>query len=1601
MSSIDERVVQMKFDNAQFERGVKDTTSSLEKLKKGLSLDGAKKGLSNLANAGKNFTLGGIGNAVQGIAGKFTALGIVGVTALANIANKAVNAGITLGKSLTVDPIMDGFREYELKMGSIQTILANTAKHGTGLDDVTASLDELNEYADKTIYNFGDMTKNIGLFTNAGIDVGPATSMIKGFSNAAAASGTSSQGAAGAAYQLSQAMSAGTIRLMDWRSLTNVGMGNKNMQEGILEIADAMGTFEGTGITATEAGEDFNGSLEKQWLSADVMSSYLQIMAGDMDAAAMSAMGLSDAQIKSFQAQQKTAEEAATKVRTFTQLVDTLQEAVGSSWAETFDILFGDFNEATELFTNVSETLGGMIDSFGDERNKLLTGWDELGGRDVLIEALANAFEALMGIIKPIGEAFREIFPPMTAQTLMGMTEALRDFTESLKVGEGTAGLIKRTFAGFFAVLGIGWEIVKAGVGMLFELFGVVQDGSGGFLEITAGIGDFLVALHKAIKEGDGAAKVFGILGGIIKTIIGVVGGAVAVIVGFGKALAGVFKGGAFEFDMGGFNPLSGILDKIIGRFEKFGPVVDKAVGAAKAFGSIISQVWGVLTKGDFTGGFLDEDSPIIDTLFKIRGYLEQFWEWLKGFFAGFDFSTMLDTINTGLFAGLLLIFSGGIEDLKGLFGGGEGGFLSSISDMFDGVTGSLEAMQTSLKADTLIKIAGAIALLAAAVLVLSLIDSEDLTVALVAISAMFTQLGIAMKVFEGIASGPGMLKMPLLATSMILLAVAINILALAVRQMSGLSWEELAKGLLGVGGALLLLAGWAKLMDKQSGPLLRASMAMIVVGAAVHILASAVKKFSGMSWEDMLQGLAGVGGVLLAVAAFGRIGGGGTLKGAISMAIVGGALHILVGPLKKLGELDQDVLIQGLIGIAGAMLVMAAGMSAMSGSIAGAASLVVASAALWILVPLLVTLGEMSWNEIGKAATMLAGSLLIIAGGMYLMTGIIAGAASMLVAVAALWVLVPLLVEMGNMSWEDIGKAATMLAGSLLIIAGGMYLMTGALPGAAALIVVAAALRILTPVLMALSTLSWNELLIGLSALAGVFLVLGVAGLLLTPVIPTLMGLGAAVMLLGLGAGLAGAGMLAFALGFTALAASAAINGVIIIQLVKDLIGLIPYAAEQVGLGLIALAEVIIAAQPVWIQAIVTVIQALLEAIRTLAPDVVNTVMELIMLLVDTIVTYVPVLVEKGLELLLGLLRGIRDNIQQVVEVGLEIIENFIKGVANGLPKLVDSAYNAMITFIDELAATIENNQARMEAASRRLAEAIINALIGGIGAFIGGVRSAWKDKVGNAISDAKSAVVSRAKTLASNIVSGLKDSFIGKIASFASSVKTKVGGAISDAKSYVVGRAKALASGIISGMRDGITGGASRIASAARTAAGSALDAAKRKLGINSPSKEFIKIGRWSDEGFAVGLDKYAGLVEKSAGGVGSSAVDSIKKSVANIGGLIDSDIGDPVIRPVLDLSSVKRDAGMLNGILGANALNADATYGQASSISAMTTNRSPGINTDISSPAMGASGMTFIQNNTSPVALSPIDIYRNTNNQLSAARKVLAPHANFTTA
>ena len=382
--TIDERVVSMQFDNKNFEKNVQTSLSTLDKLKQKLKLKDASKGLENVNKAAKNVDMTHLGKGLETVTAKFSALEVMGVTALANITNSAVNAGKRIVSALTIDPIKTGFQEYETKMGSIQTIMSNTASKGTTMADVTRVIDELNTYADKTIYNFAEMTRNIGTFTAAGVGLEESAAAIKGIANLAAASGSNSQQASTAMYQLSQALASGTVKLMDWNSVVNAGMGGEKFQEALKATAREHGIAIDSII---EKNGSFRESLQEGWISADILNETLNKFTVDGAtnyAKSMMESGKwtkeqADALIKEAQAM----EDAATKVKTFTQLWDTLKEAAQSGWGKTWELIIGDFEKAKERLTSLSDLFGGIIDRSSDRRNNFLESvlsskWDVL-----------------------------------------------------------------------------------------------------------------------------------------------------------------------------------------------------------------------------------------------------------------------------------------------------------------------------------------------------------------------------------------------------------------------------------------------------------------------------------------------------------------------------------------------------------------------------------------------------------------------------------------------------------------------------------------------------------------------------------------------------------------------------------------------------------------------------------------------------------------------------------------------------------------------------------------------------------------------------------------------------------------------------------------------------------------------------------------------------------------------------------------------------------------------------------------------------------------------------------------------------------------------
>jgi tape measure domain-containing protein len=1722
MSAVEERVVRMMFDNAKFEQGVSSTLSSLDKLNKGLKLEGATKGLDDVSSAAKGFTLDHIANGVDAIAGKFKSMSIVGITAITNLANKAVNAGLNLAKSLSVSPIKAGLDEYGTTLNSIQTIMANTGLEGQkGLNKVNGALNELNTYSDKTIYNFTEMAKNIGTFTAAGVDLKTSTQAIKGIANLAAISGSNSEQASTAMYQLSQSLAAGKVSLEDWNSVVNAGMGGKVFQQSLMATARTHGVAIDK-MVKDEKG--FRNTLQNGWLTSDILTETLSKFTGDLTAKQLKSMGYTKKQADEILKMGKTAQDAATKVKTLPQLIDTLKEAVGSGWTKTWQLIFGDFEEARTLFTGVSNTLGGFVSASANARNKVLGDWKALGGRTALIDGIANAFHALISIITPIKNAFREIFPATTGKNLYDLTVSFRDFMEKLKLGPQTMENLQRTFAGVFAVLGIGWEIIKKVVTTLVGLFKQATKGSGSFLSFTAKIGDFLVALHGAIKNGDDLTKFFAKLGAILAIPI-------KLLQLLGSRLGSLFdkfNGGDAKKSVEGLgqslSPLGRAMDSVSSAGDKLVAIVDSGL--------------------DHLGNYARN---AIDFLGKIGTVISDALQ-------GIDYSNVLTGLNTGLFAGFLLLLRNFVNKFRDN-DSGLSGIVDTISETFDELTNTLKSMQNVLKATMLLEIAAAIAILTISVIALSKIDSEGLKKALAAISIMFVQLFASMAVFNKVAGGAGFGKMILVAGAMILLATAVDILAIAVKSLSELNWNDLAKGLTGVTVLLAGLAGAVKLMPPGAG-MIATGLGLLALAGAVNILVIAVTNLAGMSWKELGKGLVGVGGLLASLALFTKFAAadkGGVLQGAgIILLAVG--INLLAGALKKFAAFSWKEIGKGLTVMAGGLALIGAALYLIPpSSIFSAAGVLIVAASLSMIGDAIKSMAKMSWKDVGKGLTVMAGALTLIAAALYLIppTALLS-AAGVLVVAASLQLISDALKDMATMSWEEIGKSLVLLAGSLGVIAIALIAMTGALPGAAALVIVVASLMLLTPVLQTFGQMSWEEIGKGLLMLVGVFVVLGVAGIALAAVVPVLLGLGAAILLLGAGVVLAGAGVFLFATALTALSVAGAAGAAAMVTIVNTMLGLLPEVATQLGLAVVAFAKAISTGGPAITSAIVTVLTALISAIGILAPKIYNTLAKMAVGMANTLADNVPKLVNAGLRLLNGVLTGIANNIGKIVTSATNIAVRFIQGIALNLPRVINAGVQFIISFINGLAKAINDNSAALGTAGGNLAAAIISGMAKGLGAGVGviaskaasvaksaldsakhvlGIHSPSKafEKIGNFVNDgfrkgldgnkaqidsafnsmksqllalsksAKATGAERKKAAAaySTLTKNLADehSKLGKLATAYDTVTGKLKKAqdtlanakkvrddynksikdqyddlpditattkvsdfetglkkqIEDTKQFANALSRLRKLGLSDKMyqellSEGVDalpfalellkGGKSKVnevnslgsqldkaasslgkqassqlyQAAVDSAAGlvkglqnqqAAIEkqmdkiadymvkALKKKLGIKSPSTVFAEIGGYSAEGLTKGFDRSAPMIEKSASAMGQMAVDSLSKSLTGFSDLITADVDiRPRITPVLDLSSVKKDAGQIGGMLSTQPISVDSAYAKAVSAKAgYMSNRSSDA---ISGDSPQAPPVTYNQYNNSPKALSTADIYRQTKNQLSTTKE-----------
>lgn len=1301
-TTIDKKVVEMRFDSDKFESGVETTLSLLDRLKKSLNLSGASKGFEDINSAAKKVDMSGLGSAVDTVRSRFSALEVMAVTALANITNSAVNAGKRIVSALTIDPIKTGFSEYETKINSIQTIMSNTASKGTTMEDVTRVIGELNTYADKTIYNFAEMTRNIGTFTAAGIGLEESATAIKGIANLAAASGSSSQQASTAMYQLSQALASGTVKLMDWNSVVNAGMGGQLFQDALKDTARAHGVAVDD-IIAKEG--SFRDSLQKGWITSEILTETLQKMTKSGAAEYLAELtGIEQSQITAAQELVATnkdgtasydelakqlaatgkitaeeaagilkmadnAEDAATKVKTFTQLWDTLKEAAQSGWGQSWEIIVGDFEEAKELFTEISDVIGGMIGDSAAARNELLQGWKDAGGRAALIDSLRNAFEGVLSIIKPIKEAFREVFPPITVKQLVSFTEKLRDLTARFKLSEKTAANLKAAFKGLFSVIGIGIDFIKSIVSGVIKLASNLSGIKDGVLGVAGSFGSWITGVREAIHENNI----------------------------FGKSVEAV----------------TGFVQKAINKISEFG-------GPAL---NIFKNVLGALGNGlQKVGGKIYE---IFSTL------LPKLWDALK---SG-DLQSFANLFNTAIFSGILLGVRKFVKNFADSFGGIKESFnifdsiksvLENVTGVLDTVKSSLQAWQKDVQAGTILKIASAIAILAISIIALSSLSPEEITNSLGAVTMLFSEMIGAYALFAKIGrvgiSG---------STFIIGMSVAILILTSALKKLASLNFDELEVGIVGIGGLALILTGVVKILSTSSKTVMKGATAVIAFAFAIKILADACIDLSKLNWEEIGKGLVAVGGLMTEVVIFTQTAktSGKMFSTAVGIVVLASALKILESSCKNFAAMNWEEIGKGLAGVGGLLtevMIFSRVMGNASSVMKTAFSLGIIGTSLLIFIPALERLGNMSWEQIQNALMGLAGALgaLALAAKLFPEKNLMIISMTMPVVSSALLVVAQALERVGKLTWEQIIKGLTGVGLAIVGFAVGLRFMNNSLKGASAMLVASAALIVFAGAIAAIAAVGITGVVLSIATIVAVFGALKIAVMALGGHVKTMLALSGSIATLGLsfvvfGAGLMaiGAGLLALLTNFVAILYTlqglnwtdiaigiAAIAGVFVAiwagaKLLSGVSGTILKLSASVallGISCIAIAggialivaslTALAAVSEEGAQSIVNSLRVILVGFFEMIPDIIPSIVEsvkvLVLEIIDSLSEMIPALADGFMKTIVGALEALVEYTPQILDLLMTFLIDVINGLAARIPELVTAAVNLVAQF-------------------------------------------------------------------------------------------------------------------------------------------------------------------------------------------------------------------------------------------------------------------------------------------------------------------------------
>jgi tape measure domain-containing protein len=1350
-NTIDNRIVQLQFDNKQFETALGQTITSLDKLTKALEFKNATSGIGNITSAAKSVDLSSISAGVGDINWALLAVATVGQTVFRNLTTSAMTAGAKIAKALTIQGAITGFSEYETKMNSIKTMMAAS---GESMGTINKALAELNDYADKTIYNFAQMTTNVSKFINTGVGLEDSVKIVKGMSNAAALAGANQDALARTMFQLTQAMSAGYMRLEDFRPIMDSGIATKEFKTQLLEAGVAMGNLKKTGkdtyqvLTKNSLGKVMKGnigpmklftdSLQYKWLDSGTLVKGMQIYGDET-----TAIG-------------RKAAKAATDVDTFTKMMDTVKEAIQSDWAKTWEAVLGDKSESLKFWTDLSNAITKLTSSFAASRNTMLQFWNDNNGRAHVIGGLTHIFKILGMTLAPVGKAFKEVFAGMGVgqNDLVIWSHNFEAFAESIQRGitPDVIQTISTVFKGLFSAIALGMDalkfavgVVKLFVGAIFSLFSSGNNISGfgqTIKDVLITVSEFFIGLRKSAQSAKPFEQALTAVGNTLTSVVTSI------------------KEFVNELQIG--SSISGVVTSIkdfVGSLNLFGGASNKAsesLNKIKASGEKLSGVF----------------DPIKES---ISGVVDGLKETLSGIVDGIKsvFSGVV-ALAPGAGKGIMAVILGGgliqmgriINAFIGLM---RDGFKISanISIAFEELGNVLQGWQLKLKAEALKAIAIAVALLAASLLIVSLIDPARLMGSITSILTLMTGLVVVSQTMGDAKAG-----MISAGAAFILFGIAIGELAIALNIIAAIEPDALSRSLKTIAILMLGLAAMGRVLGdtKNTKDLISAGAGVYLFATAIGKLANTLKTIGTMDPEQLKQGLLGIGSLIISIIALAKWIKPEEMQAlGANMLILSGAIFIMAMSLKILSGIPFDALTKalGAMGLGIAMMVKAV-QALPKDAPASASALIILAGAMVIMGLALKLIASMSWSDLTK-------SLLAVFIVLEMMTQtlerlgdpkMLAGAAGLVLMAGALLILGAAMVILGGLSWEQIGKGLAVLAGSLI-------------------------------------------LLLAAGAVAGI------------PIVATgLTALSSAVALIGIGIGVAAAGLGIFAAGMSMLINTIAVGGPAAIAALVLLSEALPQMAYNLGTAVGSFAQGMVDQQAALTTAVVSLftvildgatqilpkiltfignlISGILKLLGDKIPEIVKAVLNLLVNLLKAITEFIPKIVKQAGDLIVAFINALGDYYVKIAEAGANFIIKLMEGIGKQALKIANAAMEVVIKFIEGLTASINKNGKRFDAAANDLIKALYDRIFNLIGTTFN------FGKIGTAVVDGlKAGIVAG--------ISGLKEVALQLASGLPAWVK-KALGITSPSKVF-----KAIGKDVVAGLIEGLTGDAKGIKTAA----------------------------------------------------------------------------------------------------------------------------------------------------------------------------------------